>query len=133
MTHILPGLKHFTPLPLNPQGEKRYILNPPKACKKLGIISDTRHPSFRHSIIDWSDPEQAKSRGFQDVDAIDTIVRTGEVLYVPSYWFHYIVSLKMSIQCNSRSGSPPGKQGEDEINACFGDKVKKKFLRSLPK
>lgn len=145
------------------KGEKRYILNPPKACKQLGIISDTRHPSFRHSIIDWSDPVQAKSRGFQDVDAIDTIVRSGEVLYIPSYWvrlsfshssdfpelctdvsfllsfsllltqFHYIVSMKFSIQCNSRSGSPPGKQGEADINACFGDKVKTKYLRSLPK
>lgn len=26
------------------------------------------------------------------------------VLYVPSHWFHYIVSLQKSAQCNVRSG-----------------------------
>ena len=102
------------------KGAKRYILNPPSACKQLGIISDTKHPSYRHSVIDWSDINEATSKGFRSVDAIDTIVQAGEVLYIPSYWFHYIVSLKYSIQCNSRSGSPPQKNGEAEIVACLG-------------
>ena len=111
------------------RGEKRYMLSPPRTCNKLGIISDVRHPSFRHSIIDWSDSNQARSRGFHDVDAIDTIVRTGEVLYIPSYWFHYIISMKLSIQCNSRSGSPPNRQGEAEINECMGEKEKLKMIK----
>jgi hypothetical protein len=102
------------------KGAKRYILNPPKECKKLGIISDLKHPSYRHSVIDWSDISQATSRGFASVDAIDTIVREGEVLYIPSYWFHYIVSLKYSIQCNSRSGSPPNGEGREFIDDCLG-------------
>jgi len=101
------------------KGEKRYIINPPSACSQLGVIADTRHPSYRHSVIDWSDIEQAVSRGFDKVEAIDTIVRTGEVLYIPSYWFHYIVSLKYSIQCNSRSGSPPKQNGYDHIKRCM--------------
>jgi hypothetical protein len=102
------------------KGAKRYILSPPKACKDLGIITDKQHPSYRHSVIDWSDVEQARSRGFDQVDAIETIVRQGEVLYIPSYWFHYIVSLQRSIQCNSRSGSPESGIGKDEIDQCFG-------------
>ena len=93
------------------KGAKRYILNPPSACKQLGIISDTRHPSYRHSVIDWSDIQQAESRGFATIDGIDTIVKAGEVLYIPSYWLHYIISTRYSIQCNSRSGGPP-KGGE---------------------
>ena len=113
------------------KGAKRYIINPPKACKKLGIITDIHHPSFRHSVIDWSDLRQAKSRGFENVDAIDTIVRQGEVLYIPSYWFHYVVSLNYSIQCNSRSGAPPLSQGQAEIDDCMmsdenGNEKKKK-------
>ncbi len=101
------------------KGAKRYIITPPWTCSKLSIIADKAHPSYRHSVIDWSDLEQAKSRGFDKVDAIDTIVRAGEVLYIPTYWFHYIVSLQYSIQCNSRSGFPPKQQGRDYIAACL--------------
>ena len=32
------------------------------------------------------------------------VLAMGEVLYIPSYWFHYIVSQDASIQCNARSG-----------------------------
>jgi len=102
------------------KGNKRYILNPPKACDKLGIITDRKHPSFRHSVLDWSDERQAEASGFADVQAIDTIVRTGEVLYIPSFWFHYVISLEYSIQCNSRSGTPPGGQGRAVIDKCMG-------------
>ena len=95
-----------------------------RACKQLGIISDVKHPSYRHSVIDWSDVSEATSRGFASVDAVDTILQAGEVLYIPSYWFHYIVSLKYSIQCNSRSGPPPHKEGEKEILQCVGEPKK---------
>ena len=105
------------------KGAKRYILNPPHESKKLGLITEQRHPSYRHSSIDWSDVSQATSNGFANVNAIDTIVRQGEVLYIPSYWFHYIVSLNYSVQCNSRSGSPPKREGQDHIEQCLGDKL----------
>ena len=42
------------------------------------------------------------------------------MLYIPSYWFHYIVSLSYSAQCNSRSGEPPNKEGFDDIDQCMG-------------
>lgn len=102
------------------RGTKRYILTPPKTCVQLGIITDKRHPSYRHSIIDWSNQEQVRLNKFDEVDAIDTIVREGEVLYIPSFWFHYIVSLSTSIQCNSRSGTPPNKEGFSEVDECMG-------------
>ena len=102
------------------KGAKRYIIIPPRECKKLGIIANQKHPSFRHSVIDWSNINEATEHGFASVDAIDTIVQTGEVLYIPSYWFHYIVSLKYSVQCNSRSGSPPNFEGQADIDACIG-------------
>lgn len=100
------------------RGNKRYILNPPESCPNLGIITDVKHPSYRHSIIDWTDIHQAKSSKFESVKAIDTIVRSGEVLYIPSFWFHYIISLDTSIQCNSRSGRPKNQQGLQYISDC---------------
>ena len=104
------------------KGTKRYILAPPRACSMLGIIDDVNHPSYRHSVIDWSDIEQAKSHNFDKIDAIDTIVRNGEVLYIPSYWFHYIISLEHSIQCNTRAGSPEHNEGQLEIEKCLNRK-----------
>jgi hypothetical protein len=105
------------------KGRKRYILNPPTACKKLGIISEKSHPSFRHSVIDWSSLPQAVSSDFANVQAIDTIVRAGEVLYIPSYWFHYIISLQYSVQCNTRHGPPESGIGKAPIEDCFGYQI----------
>jgi hypothetical protein len=97
------------------RGKKRYILTPPESCKHLGIIRDQKHPSYRHSIVDWSDLNEAQRYHFDQVDSIDTIVNEGEILYVPSFWFHYIVSLEYSIQCNSRSGFPANMEGSRAI------------------
>ena len=44
-------------------------------------------------------PSDAKS-----AMAVETIVKEGEVLYIPGRWFHYITSLQFNAQCNSRSG-----------------------------
>ena len=34
-------------------GAKRYILSPPKACPKLGIINIKKHPGYRQSILNY--------------------------------------------------------------------------------
>jgi len=57
--------------------------------------------------------------------AIDTVLKAGEMLYIPSHWFHYIVSLQKSAQCNVRSGrefkgSPEWGTSEDVLK-CAGD------------
>ena len=101
------------------KGAKRYILNPPEACPYLHIISSTKHPSYRHSTVDWSNLSVAREQQFEKAKAIETILKQGEVLYIPSFWFHYIVSLQYSIQCNTRSGSPKNMVGEDKIQKCY--------------
>jgi len=102
------------------KGNKRYILNPPRACKQIDLISDADHPSFRHSRLDWSNVTVAREHDFAHVDALDTILRAGEVLFVPSYWMHYIISLQYSVQCNSRFGPPEGMETFEPIMKCFG-------------
>ena len=47
--------------------------------KQLEILEDRDHPSFRHSITDWSDPKDYMRAGYDRTVGIDTIVRTGEV------------------------------------------------------
>lgn len=36
--------------------------------------------------------------------AIETVLKAGEVLYIPSHWFHHIIGLQKNAQCNVRSG-----------------------------
>jgi Cupin-like domain len=87
------------------RGRKRYILMPPQECKKLYLNTDENHPMFRQSTFDWSSKhEVAAHPNLLTARATEVVLSMGEVLYIPSYWFHYIVSQDASIQCNAWSG-----------------------------
>jgi len=62
------------------------------------------HPSSRHSEVDWSDVDYEKYPLFNELKAHEVIMRPGDVIYIPMYWFHFIVNLNINWQCNSRSG-----------------------------
>ena len=100
-------------------GAKRYILSPPRECSKLGISTDRHVAIFRHSLLNFGhlihvdDPtkvdempeeERAWLQRAGQADAFETVLKAGEVLYLPSHYFHYITSLQKSAQCNVRSG-----------------------------
>ena len=110
-------------------GAKRYILSPPNACPKLGIVTAHAHPSYRHSMLNFGRVTQLDQEGSAEAmsererdwlrisaeaPTLSTVLKAGEVLYVPSHWFHYIVSLQKSAQCNTRSGI------HEEGNVNFG-------------
>jgi len=119
-------------------GAKRYILAPPIECRKLGIITENKHPTFRHSLLNFdhinllegkeSESMPKNEREWLEVSkdslAIDTVLKAGEILYIPSHWFHYIISLQKSAQCNVRSGVD--EQGSEEwgsatdVHECVG-------------
>lgn len=83
------------------RGAKRYILSPPSVCSCLGLL--TTGPSARHTKLDWSNISALTEHELK-CPATEVVVQAGNVLYVPSYWYHHIVSLDESVQCNVRSG-----------------------------
>ena len=113
-------------------GAKRYILSPPRACPELGVFSAQKSPIFRHSLLNFDhiqywDQQEEQKRNDQpeatdwlgqtmsqterdwlhkasEAPALETVLKAGEVLFLPSFWFHYIVSVQKSAQCNVRSG-----------------------------
>lgn len=99
-------------------GAKRYILSPPRECSKLGIVTVRGNTIFRHSLLNFghirhlhenttagmSDEERAWLERAERSSAVETVLKSGEVLYIPSHWFHYITSLQKSAQCNVRAG-----------------------------
>ena len=96
-------------------GAKRYILSPPNQCPKLGLVTTRSNPIFRHSLLNFGQlnymdneempvDERAWLERSAEALSMDTVLKAGEVLYIPSRWFHYISSLQKSAQCNVRSG-----------------------------
>ena len=84
-------------------GERRYILNHPKNCKMLGLYPKS-HPSGRHSAIDWTNPDTNMFPQFADARGNEVVMQAGDALYLPTQWFHFIISLETNWQCNARSG-----------------------------
>jgi len=84
-------------------GLRRWILNHPDQCDNLYLFK-SNHPSARHSSIDWSQPDYETHERFATARSNELIVKPGDVVYLPTNWFHYIISLNINIQCNTRSG-----------------------------
>ena len=84
-------------------GERRYILSHPDQCENLALFPKG-HPSARHSAVDWSNPDLNKFPQFRYAEANEVVLQAGDVLYLPTTWFHFIVSLELNFQCNTRSG-----------------------------
>mmetsp|Transcript_24431 Transcript_24431/g.36255 ORF Transcript_24431/g.36255 Transcript_24431/m.36255 type:complete len:477 (+) Transcript_24431:177-1607(+) len=85
-------------------GERRYILGHPKNCPNM-YLYPMHHPMERHSHIDWSSPDLEKFPNFPSTTVNEVVLQAGDVLYLPTHWFHHIVSLNLNYQCNARSGS----------------------------
>ena len=96
-------------------GERRYILSHPKECENL-YLYPKGHPSSRHSEVDWSEPDLDKFPDFVNATSNEIVLQAGDVLYLPTYWFHYIISLEMNFQCNTRSGL--SNEYRSHINQC---------------
>lgn len=84
-------------------GRKRYVLADPTQCPNLELFP-SRHPSARHSSVDWSNPNDWHTGKFPQAQVNEVVLQAGDILYLPTAWFHFIVSLNKNYQCNARSG-----------------------------
>lgn len=96
-------------------GSRRYIMAHPDQCEALQLYPQG-HPSARHSQVDYTNPDLEKFPDFAKANSNEVIMQPGDVLYLPTNWFHYIVSLELNFQCNTRSGI--NYDYEDVINDC---------------
>ena len=97
-------------------GERRYVLAHPGQCGRMSL-HPRGHPSVRHSSFDWGDPAERKRRPeFEDALLQEVVLHEGDVLYLPTNWFHFIVNLSLNYQCNARSGTTF--ETADIVGAC---------------
>lgn len=88
-------------------GLRRWIMTHPDQCKHMHMLPPS-HPSGRHSAVDWSKPDLETYPNFAKVVGNEVILQPGDFLFVPTFWIHYIVSLNVNFQCNTRSGTFQG-------------------------
>jgi hypothetical protein len=105
------------------KGRKRYLLADPSQCRKYQL-HQSGHPSYRHTQLDWTD---LMTNGGDDDDdrqqlqMNEVVMQPGDVLILPSYWFHSIIGLTHdSAQCNSWSAATMTYKGD--IQSC-GDNL----------
>jgi hypothetical protein len=96
-------------------GQKRYILAHPQECSNLEL-HPLGHPSARHSSVDWSNPSEWQKGNFPKAKVSEIILQAGDALYLPTAWFHFIVSLNLNYQCNARSGITH--ENEHHLKSC---------------
>mmetsp|Transcript_23378 Transcript_23378/g.50026 ORF Transcript_23378/g.50026 Transcript_23378/m.50026 type:complete len:612 (-) Transcript_23378:218-2053(-) len=96
-------------------GQRRYILGDPSQCVNMNLLP-RGHPSARHSAVDWSNPDLEEFPTFLKTHVNEVVMQPGDVLYLPTNWFHYIVSLELNMQCNTRSGGE--KINREYISEC---------------
>ena len=107
-------------------GQRRYILAHPDQCQHMELYPQA-HPSGRHSAVNWSTVVQEvrhdnvnADRPFAKAQVNEVVLQAGDMLYLPTYWFHFIVSLNINFQCNSRSGE--SYEYQDPITKCGFDR-----------
>mmetsp|Transcript_36979 Transcript_36979/g.75384 ORF Transcript_36979/g.75384 Transcript_36979/m.75384 type:complete len:617 (-) Transcript_36979:128-1978(-) len=96
-------------------GQRRYILAHPNQCNNMNLLP-RGHPSARHSAVDWANPDLDNFPTFPKAHVNEIVMQPGDVLYLPTNWFHYIVSLELNFQCNTRSGGE--RLYRKEVNDC---------------
>jgi hypothetical protein len=87
-------------------GMRRWIMFHPNQCSNLYLLPEG-HPSARHTQIDLSGNIQENLKKFPKMASLvahEVILQPGDMLYVPTHWFHHIISLNLNYQCNCRSG-----------------------------
>ena len=92
------------------RGARRYLLGHPSNCPTM-YLYPPKHPLERHSRVDWTTIVNATDSfkhtdfpNFTNTTINEVVLQEGDILYLPTYWFHHIISLTVNYQCNTRSG-----------------------------
>jgi len=90
----------FDNLNIQIYGHKRFLLIPPSAYNRLY----TRF--FWESPIDPRDPDLKKYPRFAGVEIHEAFIEPGDIMFIPQLWWHYVITLDLSINLNTWAKSP---------------------------
>ena len=82
-------------------GKKKFLLFPPSSYSELGL-HPCLHQFYRQVHADVLNKDVV---GSLQTGPLEVILNPGEVLYIPPYWFHCVVTMETSISLNVWSNS----------------------------
>ena len=77
-------------------GRKRFILFAPEQIGLLYPFPKTS-PIAHFSRVNLDDPDPVKFPRFQQARPLECIVEPGDILFIPTFWWHQVYSLNMSV------------------------------------
>jgi len=104
-------------LPSPTQDASSAVLQSQQSLRGGGAVSK-QSSSEPGRIVDGPDIKQLQ-RDILASPATEYTLSRGEALYIPSYWFHYIISQDASVQCNARSGASNDEKAREVIKKCM--------------
>lgn len=121
-------------------GRKRFLLFPPNQYRQL-YINGFSSQAPQQSQVDLEKPDFERFPLFSSATALDVVLEPGDVLYVPSLWFHHVIAVEMSFSVSvwSRNEEVIGQWSAEKISPAFSASwpyqkllhASSKFLRSL--
>jgi len=81
------------------QGYKRIIMMSPSHFPCMYPFP-LLHPHDRQSQVDIFNPDLSLYPKYPDAKAVECVVGPGDVLYIPAYWWHHIISLTETVSVN---------------------------------
>lgn len=94
-------------------GKKKVYLISPDRAKYLCCIDNNE--SDCESNIDPEDPDLEACPSFANVQIQEAVLNAGDVLYLPPYWYHYVVAEDTSISMSMFLKYPGEEEIEEEI------------------
>lgn len=81
------------------EGSITIRLTPPKNDKYLNVIKDYEMFEFKSDIDIWN-VQNKYQNDFDKIKCLDVELKSGQIIYIPAYWFYSIKYNKKSVLCN---------------------------------
>ena len=78
-------------------GRKDWVLAPPASTPCLDPRITGWGQQYCHSMIDFRNPDLARFPLYRHAKLFHTTLEPGDVLYIPPFWWHYVVNPGVSI------------------------------------
>jgi hypothetical protein len=78
-------------------GTKRFVMFPPRDMSRLYPF---RSKSYNMSQVDIDGPDLERFPRFRDARRVEVTLRPGEMLFIPSFWWHQVYSEETGLTVN---------------------------------